>query len=150
LNASDLTKKIYGTDKDCIVWKLELHDCSKLEVDHCLHQQLLHLMPRRTLHDFFPAKPVSTQLQGKSQKLGGSKSNRRTTSTKTSSEQEVIVIDSDSDDVLEIVEGSSSFHKRRKLSARNSTDLVGFKGGNPNGWAQINSFKRESRSVHSE
>jgi hypothetical protein len=78
----------------------------------------------RTLHDFFFQKPV---IQGQTQNLANTKS-RRTTSNKTNSKQEVIVIDSDSDDALEIVEGTSSFHKRRKLSPRNSVELVGFKG----------------------
>lgn len=80
----------------------------------------------RTLRDFFSQKPVPSQVQGQleTQNLASSKSRRRTTSNKTNSKQEVIVIDSDSDDALEIVEGTSSFHKRRKLSSRNS----GFKG----------------------
>ena len=76
--------------------------------------------PGCTLHDFFPAKPVTTQLQCQPPKLRNSKSRRRTTSANTSSKQEVIVIDSDSDDTLEIVEGTSLFDKRRKLNPKNS------------------------------
>jgi len=82
----------------------------------------------RTLLDFFSQKPVPSQVQGQTQNLSSSKSRRRTTSNKINSKQEVIVIDSDSDDALEIIEGTSFFHKRRKLSPRNSDELVGFKG----------------------
>lgn len=68
----------------------------------------------RTLHNFFSAKPVHTRRPQK----------RGSKSTQTTLSPEVIIIDSDSDNAPEILEVTSSFHKRRKLSSKNSNELV--------------------------
>jgi hypothetical protein len=76
---------------------------------------------RKTLHDFFKAKP-----------LGPSSAVKRETapkavarsSARASLQQEIIEIDSDSEDAVEIVETKS--YKRRKLSPGNTEDCSDF------------------------
>lgn len=64
-----------------------------------------------TLHDFFVGNNSPTVAAPLCQKSGSTKSGR----SKTVVKQDVIIIDSDSDDAYEIIEGTSSSSKRRRL-----------------------------------
>jgi len=66
-----------------------------------------------TLHDFFAGNNFLSVAAPLCQKSGSAKSGR----SKTVVKQEVIVIDSDSDDAYEIIEGTSSSSKRRRLTS---------------------------------
>lgn len=74
---------------------------------------------RPTLHNFFAGTNVATTpLCRKSQKSGITHSGKSKTIVHPV-KQEVIIIDSDSDDAIEIIEGTSSCLKRRRLSPVN-------------------------------
>jgi len=76
-----------------------------------------------TLHNFFAGNNSLTVAAPLCQKSGGTKSGR----SKTVVKQEVIIIDSDSDDAYEIIEGTFSSSKRRRLNSDSAiSDVFSF------------------------
>jgi hypothetical protein len=86
-----------------------------------------------TLHDFFAGNNCLPLVVPLCQKSGSTKSGR----SKTVVKQEVIIIDSDSDDAYEIIEGTSSSSKRRRLNSDSAINDV------------VSSIKEETSKKHS-